>query len=299
MTVNIDHACSNILTSIRTSCLNYSSQETPYSIYITIRKSWKRDYQTHQAPLEQVQKKQQDGLNIKLVEVDTLNHELQSVRADLDTATKINNDLQRKLEEAVSKDNRNHKEAEKLIARKDGECAALKKSIKNESLKRELKDVNKVLKSKEKEIYNFETFKYNNQDAVKMAKTDAKEQKAEKEKQIKKVNMLEKKLDNLQKQINSTLEKNNNIKNSDSCLSSQSNISIPTTNSVAASTILSNPVSTIQPSPTLLSSSVSLPCSPDNSCKHQPQCVVRYQSPLQLKSVQYLCTTALNTMNTS
>ena len=217
MTVNIDHACSNILTSIRTSCLNYSSQETPYSIYITIRKSWKRDYQTHQAPLEQVQKKQQDGLNIKLVEVDTLNHELQSVRADLDTATKINNDLQRKLEEAVSKGNRNNKEAEKLIARKDGECAALKNSIKNctyenESLKRELKDVNKVLKSKKKEIYNLETFNYNNQDAVKMAKTDAKEQKAEKEKQIKKVNMLEKKLDNLQKQTNSTLEKNNNIK---------------------------------------------------------------------------------------
>ena len=61
------------------------------------------------------------------MEVNNLNHELQSVRADLDTATKINNDLQRKLEEAVSKGNRNNKEAEKLIARKDGECAALKK----------------------------------------------------------------------------------------------------------------------------------------------------------------------------
>ena len=38
----IENYCENILSSVRSSNLNYSCQETPFSIYLTIRKSWSK-----------------------------------------------------------------------------------------------------------------------------------------------------------------------------------------------------------------------------------------------------------------
>ena len=42
MTINIQKSCSEILNSVRNSKLNFSCQETPFSIYLTVRKSWNR-----------------------------------------------------------------------------------------------------------------------------------------------------------------------------------------------------------------------------------------------------------------
>ena len=42
MTINIQKSCSEILNSVRNSNLNFSCQETPFSIYLTVRKSWNR-----------------------------------------------------------------------------------------------------------------------------------------------------------------------------------------------------------------------------------------------------------------
>jgi exonuclease VII small subunit len=39
---NVKNSCDNVLTSVRDSSLNFSLQETPFSIYITIRKSFLR-----------------------------------------------------------------------------------------------------------------------------------------------------------------------------------------------------------------------------------------------------------------
>ena len=42
MAEDIQNSCAKILSSVRNSNLNYSSQETPFSIYMTVRKSWNR-----------------------------------------------------------------------------------------------------------------------------------------------------------------------------------------------------------------------------------------------------------------
>ena len=44
MAVIIQDSCAHILRSVRNSKLNFACQETPYSIYLTIRKSWKKHY---------------------------------------------------------------------------------------------------------------------------------------------------------------------------------------------------------------------------------------------------------------
>ena len=40
MATTIQNSCDVILNSVRASFLNFSSSETPYSLYISIRKSW-------------------------------------------------------------------------------------------------------------------------------------------------------------------------------------------------------------------------------------------------------------------
>ena len=37
--LSVKNSCDSILKSVRKSCLNFSMQETPFSIYITVRKS--------------------------------------------------------------------------------------------------------------------------------------------------------------------------------------------------------------------------------------------------------------------
>ena len=76
----------------------------------------------------------------------------------------------------------------------------LKNSLKSGSsesniIKSELKNLQNVLKVKDKEIYNLEAYKYNNQEAIKNVKQDAKEQKTEKEKHLRQMKTLEKKIE--------------------------------------------------------------------------------------------------------
>ena len=98
---------------------------------------------------------------------------------------------------------------------KDDDNKLLKNSLKsctseNETLKSELKNLQKVIKAKDKEIYNLETYKYNNQESVKNAKQDAKGQRNEKEKYLKQVKVLEKKIEKLQQNHRTLVETNNN-----------------------------------------------------------------------------------------
>ena len=72
-------------------------------------------------------------------------------------------------------------------------------TLDNEKLKGEIKNLQKVLKGKDKEIYNLETFKLNNLESVKNAKSNAKEHKEEKEKLIKLVKILEKKIETFER----------------------------------------------------------------------------------------------------
>ena len=44
--INIDSSCDSILQKIRKSGLNFSCQETPFSIYVTVRKSWTKQFRS-------------------------------------------------------------------------------------------------------------------------------------------------------------------------------------------------------------------------------------------------------------
>ena len=58
MAASIQDSCTKILNGVRNCSLNYSCQETPYSIYLTIRKSWSKHHQVEDLrdkPCESVQ----------------------------------------------------------------------------------------------------------------------------------------------------------------------------------------------------------------------------------------------------
>ena len=152
-------------------------------MYITVRKSWNKHIHSHAPPM-QVQKT--DG-DCNMMELNSLNQELVNVKAELETTKKINDELRAKVRTAVADINRHHRESEKILTRKDDENKITANSLKNctsenKKLKGELQNLNKIVKIKDKEIYNLETYKYNNQEAVRNNKNDAKEQKTEKEK---------------------------------------------------------------------------------------------------------------------
>ena len=147
-----------------------------------------------------------------------------------------------------------------------------------------------------------ETYKHNNQEAIKNAKSEVKEHKTEKERILKRMKMLEMKLGGLQEN-NISLEKNNNNlqSNTSSCLrGNEASIPISTTNLVESTLIsdvsserktssfsseVSNSEVAIATSLTAFNtqttrpSSTSSPTSPDKSCEHKPQCVVRQPKP--------------------
>jgi hypothetical protein len=50
MTLNIKNSCDHIVNSVRDSLLNYSIQETPFFIYLTIRKSFSKAKQFDEVP---------------------------------------------------------------------------------------------------------------------------------------------------------------------------------------------------------------------------------------------------------
>ena len=124
-TTNISDSCANILNSIRSSALNYSFQETPYSMYVTIRKSWSKQNQSLQVPVPVAQVGQVDE-DRKVAEIDSLKLELINVKADLEIRNNINNDLKIKIEAAVVESDRHNVETEKMLSRKDDEIKLLK-----------------------------------------------------------------------------------------------------------------------------------------------------------------------------
>ena len=208
MTTYISDSCSKILTCVRSSGLNFYCEETPYSIYITVRKSQSKNIQV--TPDHAEQQVQLDHRQV--TEFTLVNQELVDAKAELNTLKKIKDELEAKGEAFIT-------ETQKKLSRKDDDNKVLKNSIKsctseNETLKCELKNLQKVIKAKDKEIYNLEKYKYNNQESVKNAKQDAKEQKKEKENYLKQVKLLEKKIEKFQKPKTLVETNNNNSSNS-------------------------------------------------------------------------------------
>ena len=216
MAVTIQDTCASILNSIRKCNLNYSCQETPFSIYLTVRKSWSKHHQAHHEASHQVSEPLQHVLyEAKIKEIGSLKTELKELRNQLSESKNANKDLQVKVDAAAGEVLHHHEELKKVLNIKDDEVKALKNSIKNgvsenSRIATEVKSLKKSVKAREKEIYDLENFKINIQESVKTAKIKAKEHESEKIKVERQVKHLEKKLENLKKQ-QSRAESNNNI----------------------------------------------------------------------------------------
>ena len=160
MTLNIKNSFDHIVNSVRDSLLNYSIQETPFSMYLTIRKSFSKAKQFDEVPAFNSIYKHSE--------------ELETLRMKLKKSEDSNTDLRNKVEESVIELEENYTKINYLnsvidsseekidvkVAQKQVEqIQKLKKD--NEGLESDLKlseknwkDLNKIVKAKDKEIHD-------------------------------------------------------------------------------------------------------------------------------------------------
>ena len=144
MATTIQETCGRILQTVRTSNLNYSCQETHYSIYLTVRKSLSK----HQQGLEAIQQLYQPDGQTHLLS-------LQSELADLNARLKASDDRNKDLKSKAAAEVINHHvKLNDVLNKKDDEIKLLKASIKSsaseaERVNSEIRDFKKTLKSKE------------------------------------------------------------------------------------------------------------------------------------------------------
>ena len=137
MAASIQDSCTKILNGVRNCSLNYSCQETPYSIYLTIRKSWSKHHQVddlRKTPCEAVQNVSDKLLETKVSENVSLNTELAKVKVKLEESKDIISELEKKVDEAEAEVFQHHREAKQWkerVAKNEDEVKALKNCIKN------------------------------------------------------------------------------------------------------------------------------------------------------------------------
>ena len=82
-TSTIQETCGRILQTVRTSNLNYSCQETPFSIYLNIRKSLSKHQQIYEVVQQPSQPDDQVQLEARVYKIVSLQSELADVEANL------------------------------------------------------------------------------------------------------------------------------------------------------------------------------------------------------------------------
>ena len=141
-TLNLENSCDQIVKSVRNSCLNFSIQETPYSLYLTIRKSFTK------APQDSSNDLKNESENI-------INQEIETLKARLSEAEKRNQRLQSEHEEVVNDSEVCYKKIESLETRvlnDKEEIVKLESDL--EDVEKNWKDLMKQVKEKDKEIHD-------------------------------------------------------------------------------------------------------------------------------------------------
>ena len=201
--LSVQNSCDFVIGSVRDSFLNYSIQETPFSLYLTIRKSFSKvNSNSNQISFGLQQK--------KVHEEQVQDHE--SLRIKLKSVENSNRILQQNYEEATNNSEESYKEIkqletklkcyEKIVAdvqKKDKIIEQLKKDKMTleselEAAEKNWKNANKVIKTKEKEIHDIQKENFQVTENLVKVKTDLnnltvkvnKEKKEEEKKQRKK-----------------------------------------------------------------------------------------------------------------
>ena len=202
---DISDSCKVILDNVRSSFLNFSSTETPYSLYLTIRKSRMKSYK-----LGETSAQNEKVPVLAASTVDRATHEYllkvkedenNQLKKDLDASKDQNKLYEAKIQNLEVKVAKGEKEilySREALGKKVSDTEALNLVIKNnkfenDRLSADIKHLKKVIKAEEKTVYNLENFKLNHQDKIKTLKADTIKLKAEKAELEKKLRILEKK----------------------------------------------------------------------------------------------------------
>ena len=114
--LNIENKCNQILQSLKSSCLNYSAQVTPFSIYVTIRKSLVK--QTINHPYEETN----DVVEEKMDHI----RELQVLKSRCKFLESSNEDLKASLEQEINEHEKKISEIERLEKSLEESCTEVK-----------------------------------------------------------------------------------------------------------------------------------------------------------------------------
>jgi hypothetical protein len=172
MSSSIRKSCEQILHTVRSSNLNFSSKKKPFSLYFTVRKSIaKIPYSTALLPKLKdtmvVSQTDHEAPNEKIVDVNTsIRNKLEEFEKESVKLRDIIAILEGKVEKSEAGAFELMKNNKKLIEDKNEELKVLNSVIKNNNeeivrLKNDSKENKKCLKAKEKEIHNLETKSYN------------------------------------------------------------------------------------------------------------------------------------------
>ena len=148
-TLKIKNSCENVIKSVRESQLNYSIQETPHSLYFTVRKTFARSSQVPS------QNSSQTLPNLAFPQVESLKMKLESLEIS-------NEALRASYVEAVDDSELCHaklKELENIIQKKDEVINTLKSDKEKvekavDVAEKNWKELNKENKVKDKEVQN-------------------------------------------------------------------------------------------------------------------------------------------------
>ena len=189
------NACDIILNSVRSSNLNFACQETPFSIYLTIRKTQVK--LLNPSISQPIERKDSRSL---VDENSTLKEKIQRLMKEIEASKDDTKILLDKLNDSEATVYRQCKEIEKskqIISNQDSEMKIFKTVIKknNSEISRlgtEESTFKKAVKAKTKEIHDLEKSMLNQQENIKHLKEEANRIKTENknlEKQLKTLNM--------------------------------------------------------------------------------------------------------------
>ena len=199
--ISPQNSCDKIMAEVHKSKLHYLVQESPFSIYLTLRKKFTPEaYQANNSfatEVSTVTNISSDKLAQVIKENASLKTDLENVHSEFAASKDIIEELESKIDSAESSEYKHHKEIQQWklsLEKKEDEVIALNKSLKANNqdistMKGENNQMKKVLKAKEKEIYNLDNVNLNQLENIRRIKEDSKKLKVEKtnlEKQLKK-----------------------------------------------------------------------------------------------------------------
>ena len=186
--------CSRILAEIRSSNLHYLVQESPFSMYLTLRKkftkkSTKSDQKVQTSPSE-IQNLE-DKVNKLRDEKNSLEELLKQTELECEASKDVVKLFEEKLEKAESEFLKQCTNFKEIKDDNVSETKLLKVTVKNaneeiKKLKKDLSEANKVIKTNEKNIYNLEQNLESTQEKNKILKDENNKFKLDKKKSEKK-----------------------------------------------------------------------------------------------------------------